>query len=435
MKSRISRRRFLSGTAAAVAAPLVIPAHAVGLDANVAPSERIGLGFIGAGQMNSSHMRGFHGYKDVKVVAVCDVNAQKRKVARETVEARYAQDAGQSSYQGCADYNDFRDLIADKNVDAVVVATPDHWHTVPALAALRAGKDVYLEKPMTLTIQEGRVLADEVKRTGRVFQHGTQQRSRSDFNRAMELVRNGRIGKLQRIEAGTAPGLSTGDHPEEPVPEWFDYDLWLGQAPLAPYCSARCQGERVWVHISDYSGGQVTAWGVHHLDVVQWAMDTDMTGPVEVEGTGVFPESGLYDTVLTWQVDLRYANGITVAFADTKKFPHGVKLIGDEGWIFVNRSRMNAEPAGILDSVIGPNEIHLQTSRDHRRDFIDCIKSRRETVCPAEMAHRSTTTCHLTNICLLLGRKVRWDPQKEHFLDDPEADRLLQRSMRPPWRL
>lgn len=432
---RTTRRGFLKTGALAVGAPWVLPPSSMGLEAKQAPSNRIGLGFIGLGAMNSGHIGRYLGHPDVQIVAGCDPWAHKREAAQQRIHSRYADQFGVGSYRGCTVYNDFRDLIHDRNVDAVVIATPDHWHTIPALAAVRAGKDVYLEKPMTLTIEEGRVLADAVEQTGQIFQHGAQQRSHWDFGRAVELVRNGRIGRLRTIEVGIHAGAATEDHPEEPVPEGFDYSLWLGQAPLAPYCPARCVGVRPWILIRDYSGGRITSWGSHHLDIAHWAMDADFTGPIEIEGTGAFPEGGLYNTALTWRIVLRYANGVTVVFTDNIQQPQGIKFIGDKGWIFVSRTEIKAEPSGILRSTIGADELHLQTSRDHQQNFIDCIKSRAKTVSPAEIAHRSVTACHLTNICLQLGRKVSWDPQNERFVNDPEADKFISREMRKPWRL
>ena len=359
----------------------------------------------------------------------------KRVANQERVNANYAQQLNKGSYNGCKAYNDFRDLIKDPNVDAVVIATPDHWHTIPALTAIRAGKDVYLEKPMTLTIHEGRVLSDAVRQTGRVFQHGTQQRSEGEFGRAVELVRNGRIGDLKAVEVGIHAGPVSKIFPEEPIPKDFDYDLWLGQAPQAPYCSARCKGIRPWIYIRDYSGGRITSWGSHHLDIAHWGLGADLTGPVELEGAGVFPTEGLYNTACTWRVEMRYANGVKVLFTDNRQNPQGIKFIGDEGWIFVNRTKIEAEPAGLLSSVVGPNELHLQTSRDHFQNFVECIKTRTEPVASAEIAHRTTTACHLANICLELGRTLRWDPQNERFLDDLEADELIVRTMRQPWQL
>ncbi len=431
----ITRRGFFKAGAFAVGAPWVIPSSAIGLEEKVAPSNRIGLGFIGLGAMNSGHIGRFLVHRDVQIVGGCDPWTHKRETAKDRINSRYADILGKGVYQGCTVYNDFRELIQHSDIDAVVIATPDHWHTIPALTAVRAGKDVYLEKPMTLTIEEGRVLADAVKKNARVFQHGAQQRSHWDFGRAVELVRNGRIGQLKTIEVGIHAGATSSKCQEEPLPEGFDYDLWLGQAPLAPYCSTRCVGVRPWICIRDYSGGRITSWGSHHLDIAHWAMDADYSGPIEIEGSGVFPESGLYDTVLTWSVTLRYANGVKVLFTDNIKQPQGIKFIGDEGWIFVNRSEIKANPSKILDSRIGDNELQLQTSRDHHQNFIDCIKSRDETVSPAEIAHRSTTACHLTNICLWLERKINWDPKKERFVNDPEADQFISRKMRKPWHL
>ena len=351
------------------------------------------------------------------------------------MEKHYGQQTRSGTYTGCTAYNDFRELIADKNVDAVVIAVPDHWHTIPAIEAARAGKDVYLEKPMTLTHEEGRALADVVKRYDRVFQHGTQQRSGRRFRRAAQLARSGRLGKLHTVEVGVYGGRATGYHAPQPVPEGFDFPLWLGQAPWAPFTAARCVGVRPWMCISDYSGGLVTGWGIHHIDSAHWGMGTDDTGPIEIEGEGVFPADGLYDTVLTWRLECRYANGMRMIFTDHQKNPQGIKFIGTDGWVFVNRQTLEAEPASLLESPVDPSEAQLYHSNSHHGNFLECIRTRKETICPAELAHRSTSVCHLVNICLQVGRKVRWNPAKERFVNDPEADRLLSRAMRSPWHL
>jgi predicted dehydrogenase len=369
------------------------------------------------------------------VAAVCDVMANKRTAFQQRVEQHYAQQRAKGTYSGCAGYNDFRDLIADKNVDAVVIGVPDHWHTVPALRAAEAGKDVYLEKPMTLTIEEGQALVETMRRYGRVFQHGTQQRSDWKFRFAAELARNERIGKLHTIEVGSPGGAATGTPPVEPVPPGFDYDLWLGQAPWAPYTTLRCLNAATWIFIQDYAGGHVTGWGIHHVDCAHWGMGTDDTGPVEVEGTGVFPRDGLYDSAITWKVECRYANGLKMVYGDESQVAHGVKFIGTEGWVYVHRGAIQTEPKSLLSTVIRPNEIHLYESPDHHANFLRCIRTRERTICPVEVAHRSITVCHLTNICLWLGRRVKWNPETEHFVNDPEAERHISRAMRSPWHL
>jgi len=436
MRTSLTRRGLLRGAAAALAAPWIIRSSALGAGATVAPSNRVGLGFIGAGNINANfHIPWFLGAPDAQVAAVCDVMADKRQALQQRADQHYAQHLPKGTYKGCAAYNDFRDLIADGNVDAVVIGVPDHWHTIPALRAAEAGKDVYLEKPSTLTIREGQALVETVKRYGRVFQHGTQQRSDWKFRFAAELARNERIGKLHTIEVGSPGGAATGIHPPAPVPPGFDYDFWLGQAPPAPYTPLRCRDAATWIFIQDYAGGHVTGWGIHHVDCAHWGMGTDDTGPVEVEGTGTFPKDGLYDSAVAWKVECRYANGLKMIYADEHQVAHGVKYIGTDGWVYVHRGAIDAQPKSLLQSAIRPNEIHLYESSDHHRNFLDCIKTRARTICPVEVAHRSTVVCHLTNICLWLGRKVRWDPQKEQFVNDPEAERFTSRAMRGPWHL
>jgi predicted dehydrogenase len=436
MNDSLSRRRFLKTAAGAVAVPWLVPSSALGLSATVAPSNRINLGFIGTGNMNNAHITGYLTRNDVQIVAVCDPMSDRREPTRQRIDQHYGRQFPKGDYQGCAAFNDFRDLIADKNVDAVSIAVPDHWHVIPALAAARAGKDVYLEKPSTLTIEEGQVLVRTIRRYGRVFQHGTQQRSDANFRFAAELVRNGRIGQLHTILVGSPPGAATGYHAPEPVPPGFDYELWLGPAPWAPYCPIRVRDAATWIFISDYAGGHVTGWGIHHVDCAQWGMGTDGTGPTEIEGSGTFPSDGLFDQALTWKVECRYANGLKMIYGDNDSVGQGgVKYIGTEGWVHVDRGVLEAEPKGLLNTVIGPDEIHLCKSFDHHENFLHCVRSRGETICPVEVAHRSTTICHLTNICLWLGRKVRWNPDLEQFVDDPEAERYFSRAQRSPWHL
>jgi len=421
MSRAFTRRRFLAGTAAAIAAPYVIPSAALGLGPEPAPSNRIGLGAIGLGQRNSSGRLAAGGV--AQVTAVCDVVREKREGTQKRIG------------KGCKAYSDFRDVIADPNVDALVIATPEHWHVIPAVMAAKAGKDAYVEKPLGLTIHEGRVLVATFERYEAVFQHGAQLR-RSGANRhAVELILNGRIGKVHTVEVGSRGGSYCAWEKPEPVPEGLDYDLFLGQAPWAPYCPHRVgvRGGRPWTFIHDYAGGFVTAAGIHYIDLAQLGMGTDDTGPVEAEGEGVYPKDGLFDTPLTWRVEYRYANGVKLIYTDNRKCAEGAKFIGTEGWIHVGTGKPRAEPASVLDSEIAPGEVRLPPASGH--GFIDCIRSREQTSCPPEAAHRSTTVCHLANICMLLGRKVRWDPQKERFIDDPEADRMLCRTMRSPWRL
>lgn len=422
MSRSLTRRRFFVGAAAAAAAPYVVPAAALGLAGTTAPSERIGLGAMGLGGRNGSGQLAVN--SGSQVVAVCDVVEEKREATRQRIG------------KGCKAYNDFRDMIADPNVDALTIATPEHWHVIPAVYAAKAGKDAYVEKPLSLTIHEGRVLVETFKRYRAVFQHGTQMRRSGDYRHAAELVLNGRIGKVHTVEVGSRGGSYCPCEKPEPAPKGLDYDMWLGQAPWAPYSPNRVgvKGGRPWTFIRDYAGGFVTAAGIHLLDLGQMGiMGADQTGPVEAQGKGVYPDDGLFDTPLTWRVEFRYADGLKMTFTNNQQNAEGAKFIGTEGWVHIGSGPPRAEPASLLTSQIGPNEHRLPEI--DARDFIDCVRNRADTSGPAEAAHRSTTLGHLANICMLLGRKVRWDPKNEQFIDDPEANRMIARTMRSPWRL
>ena len=426
-RARSTRRGFLTrmgaAAAAAAAAPYFVRPSAMGLGATVAPSERITVGIIGAG----ARMGGIAGElghrKDAQRVAVCDVYAPSRERMRRAMKLKPADS-----------YNDFRELTARDDIDAVAIAVPDHWHVLTALWAIRAGKDVYLEKPLSNTIAEGRALADAVKRYGAVFQHGTQLRSIGGVRLACELVRNGRIGELKVVKVGSPPGGATGHHPPQPVPEGLDYDLWLGPAPWAPFTRSRVFGHG-WYFISDYSqAGWVAGHAVHDMDLAHWGMGTELTGPVSVEGRGVFPKDGLYDTVTTYRLEYEYPGGLRVILADTSKHAHGVRFEGTKGWVFTRYDCL-AEPRSLIRSVIGPDETHLYRSPGHVRNWLDCIKTRRPTIAPAEVAHRSCSASLIGGIALKLQRKLRWDAKAERFIDDDEANKLLHYAMRPPWRL
>jgi len=436
MKSRqqSGRREFLKRTltfaGGALAGPFIIPASALGSQGVPAPGNRVNAACVGVGGMGNANMRSFLGETTVQMVAVCDVDARLRLGARDAVDRYYARRSESGEYKGCRDYNDFRDMLAKEDLDIVIVSTPDHWHTLVSLAAVRAGKDVYCEKPLTLTIAEGRVLADEVKRCGRVFQTGSQQRSSWEFRYACELVRNGRIGKLHTIRVRVPGGRTATDQPVMPVPDGFDYDLWLGQAPWAPYTDLRCHYN--FRFIRDYSGGQLTNFGAHNLDIAQWGHGSDDSGPVEVVGEGEYPKGGLYNVPLKLRLEYTYSDGVKVICQTSGA---DVRFEGSEGWVYVARGRLDAEPKSLFTSVIGPGEIHLYNSRSHRGNFLDCMRSRRETVATAEIGHRTVSMSHLGNIAMLLGRKLKWDPVNERFAGDPEANRFISRPMRSPWRL
>ncbi|MHC4659266.1 MAG: Gfo/Idh/MocA family protein [Planctomycetota bacterium] len=442
-KGKINRRQFL-GKAAAVAAgaiafPYIVPSSALGKGGRIAPSSRIVMGCIGMGTQGTGNMRAFLGQEDVQVAAVCDVRESQLQKAKNIVDRHYGD-------KGCTTYNDFRELIARKDIDAVSIAPPDHWHVLIGLEAARNGKDMYFEKPVGLSVTHSKALRDAVNRYGVVFQFGTQQRSSNNFRFGCELVRNGRIGKLHTILVGVPPGISYPNQPTQPVPDGFDYDMWLGPAPWAPYTYQRCRpfdsnenvnwGYGIWYHIYDYCLGMPANWGVHHLDIAQWGNGTENSGPVEVEGTGVFPRDGLANCLLTWDVRMKYANGVTMRYADNAKIKQGIKFEGTDGWVFVRRGNyIETQPKSLLKSVISPNEIHLVKSKGHHRNFLDAVRTRGKTICPIEGAVRSDTLCHLNDIATRLERKLRWNPQKEQFVNDSEANRMLKRSMRSPWHL
>jgi predicted dehydrogenase len=429
----LTRRALLKGaSAAAIIGPYVVSTNARGAGNRPAPSNRITMGAIGVGGMGTGDLNGFLGKSEVQVLAVCDVDKAHRDKAKQIVDRKY----GNTS---CMDYDDFREIIRRTDIQAVMIATPDHWHAIPVILAARAGKDIHCQKPLSLTIREGRAMSDAVRRAGIVFQTGSQQRSDRKFRFACELVRNGRLGKLQTMEVGLPTGSPGKNEQPQPPPAGFDYDFWLGQAPYTPYTADRTHWSFRW--ILDYSGGQVTDWGAHHCDIAQWGNGTSYTGPVEVEGKGNFPSDGIWNTAVTYRFVCTYASGAKMIVADGSpqadgaKFPNGIRFVGTEGWVFVSRGKIDSEPKSLLTSAIGPDEIHLYESNDHKGNFLDCVKTRGETIAPIENAHRSITIAHLGNIAMLLGRKVRWNPDTEQFVGDAEADRMLSRAMRAPWHL
>ncbi len=421
-----SRRSFLKSSAAvssALALPAIVPSSVFGANA---PSNKIPVGCIGIGKQGSGLMGSFvgKGKGDSVVIAACDVDAERLESAR----VRAGLDK-----KSC--YNDFRELIARKDIDAVAISTPDHWHALMSVAAIKSGKDVYCEKPLTLTIAEGRALANASRRYGRVVQTGSQQRSSELFRRACELVRNGRIGKLHTVKVDI-PGVNRKnpmDWKPEPVPEGFDYNMWLGQATDAPYHPMRCHYS--FRFILDYSGGQMTNWGAHYLDIAQWGIGADDSGPLEIEGKGEFPKGGLFTTAEKADIVYTYANNVKLILNQRKGNNGNARFEGTEGWISVNRKRIDAEPKSLLTDKIKPNELHLYKSNDHKQNFLDCIKTRNQPVANAEIGHRSASVCHLGNIAMLAVRKLKWDPKAEQFIGDAEANSMVSRVMRSPWHL
>jgi len=434
-KKNLSRRQFLgdvAGVSAAVAGfPYIVSSSALGADGAVAPSERIVMGCIGVGSQGTGNMRGFLSKKDAQVVAICDVDQGHRDAAKRFVDRQYKN-------TDCQTYADFRELIARTDIDALSLAMPDHWHSIPVVMAARAGKDMYSEKPLARTIHEAKVMRDTVNRYGRIWQTGSWQRSVANFRHGAELVRNGRIGKVTRVEVGLPTGGGGELRPVQPVPEGLDWDFWLGPAPWRPYTGFGRQGPHWdWRWVMDYSGGQLTDWAGHHIDIAHWGLGLDDTGPIEIEGKGVYPKDGIYDVPTEYKFTCKYADGLELIVANDRQVPKGMGAVwyGEKGWIHVDRGRQATEPASLWNETIGPNENRLYESRDHQQNFLDCVKSREKTITPIEVACRSISVGLLGEIAMLLGRKVQWDPQKEVFANDDEANRLLWRPMRAPWHL
>ncbi|MHC4143836.1 MAG: Gfo/Idh/MocA family protein [Planctomycetota bacterium] len=425
-KGLTTRRQFLKVAAttsgAALALPAIVPASVFGAGA---PSNRIVMGAIGVGSQGTGDMRGFLSKSEVQMVAVCDVDKKHRENAKKIVDQKYGN-------TDCKAYLDFRELIGRGDLDAVQLALPDQWHAIPSIEAARAGLDIHGQKPLARSIREGRAICDAVNRYGRVWQTGSQQRSDFKFRRACELVRNGRIGKILKIEVGLPTGGGTDVKPVVEIPDGLNWDLWLGPAPYVPY---RGVVHWNWRWIMDYSGGQLTDWAGHHIDIAHWGMGWDRTGPVEIEGKGNYPSEGLYNVATEYKFTCKYADGRVMTAANNQQLTQGAKWYGETGWIHVNRGGLRASDEKILREEIGPNETRLYESRDHKQNFLDCVKSRRLTICPVEVGHRSISVALLGEIAMLTGRKIKWDPETEQIAGDAEASALLGRSYREPWVL
>ncbi|MDW7761518.1 MAG: Gfo/Idh/MocA family oxidoreductase [Acidobacteriota bacterium] len=432
----MKRRKFLKTAALAAAGaagfPAIVPASALGKDGAVAPSNRIVMAGIGFGMQGPGNMRSFLEKNEVQWVAVCDIDKEPLAMAKRIVDSMY----GSTS---CATYHDFRDLYARDDLDAVSIAVPDHWHAILSIAALRAGLDVFGEKPLTHSLREGQALCAAVKRYGRVWQTGSWQRSVENFHQACELVRNGRLGRIMRIEVGLPSGHydfagTFGEEDLVPPPPNLDYDFWVGPAPWQPYCKARVHMN--WRWNMDFGGGQLMDWVGHHVDIAHWGMGWDDTGPVSVEGTAEFPTSGIYNSPTRYRVEAVYADGTPMIIAGGHPdIWSGTKWIGERGWIWVDRGEFECEPAGLKRETVGPEEIRLEKSRDHAGNFLDGIRSRRPTITPCTAAHRSASVGHLAVAAIAAGRKIRWDPASETLIGDPGVERLLARAYRKPWQL
>lgn len=445
-RKAMTRRSFLkktgAGAGAALAAPTIVPSSSLGAGEKAAPSNRITVGLIGVGrQVIYINLKSFVQAPDVQVVALCDVDRWRLDLTNDRVTSIYGTKMRSGKFSDVPRYTDFREVLARKDIDAVMISTPDHWHVPMSVAAVKAGKDVCCEKPLTRSIAEGRLLSDLVTKHKRVFRTDSEFRSLNVFHRACELVRNGRIGKLHTIRSGVPLDKFTSPpHVDMPVPEELDYEKWLGPAPKAPYTEQRVHQRRGyerpgWMRIRDYCDGMVTNWGTHLNDIAQWGNNTDRTGPVEVQGRGTYPPAGSMWNVLTeFEVHYRYANGVRLIYKTEKPY---VRFEGTEGWVQANfgGEGLQAEPTSILGAEIGPNEIHLPF-KNEKRDFIDCVKTRGQTLEDAEVGHRTTSLCHLGQIAVQVSGKLEWDPAAERFRNSDAANKLLSNPPgRAPWAL
>ena len=454
-KMNVSRRQFVAGLGAAAVAPYIIPATALG-KGRPAPSTRINVGIIGYGTMASDNIGNFLHDERVQVVSVADCNKESglygysaerqggREPCRRRVNEFYAQKLNKPDYDSCKAYADFRELLDKDALDAVVISTPDHWHGIQTVMAASKGLHIYGQKPMSLCITQGRLMADTVKKNNVSFQVGSQQRSDNYFRMACEFIRNGRLGKLERIEVGLPGGRSLfgkkgADASMEPLasaPAHLDFDMWLGPAKKRPFVPA-LHNPMSWRENLDYSGGMITDWGAHHLDIVQWALGKDDSGPVAIENlkSDLPAPDAVFNTASDYSFEVVYAEGTRVFVSN--RFPNGVRFIGEGGKeLFVTRGKLETTPAELIREKIKDDEIKLYVSGSHERNLIDCIYSGEPTITTCEIGHRSISIAHLANIGLRLGRtKVQWDPAKEMFINDPDADKLKTTPMQGNWTL
>ncbi|MCX7818665.1 MAG: Gfo/Idh/MocA family oxidoreductase [Kiritimatiellae bacterium] len=436
MTSPVWSRRAALRALGALAAPSIVPCRVLGRGGAVAPSERIGIAVIGAGERGRGHVQEFGGFPETRIAAICDVDIQKARSLRDwaTVQRRVEAD--------CAVTQDFRELIGHPDVDAVAIAAPEHWHAFIAIAAMRAGRDVYCEKALARTVAEGRAICTTVRETGRVLQSGMQQRSDPRFRFACELALNGHLGRLHTVTVAVPGGhlrLREGVRalhlPVAPPPPTLDYDLWLGPAPMKPHRQGICS--YYWYFFSDYCAGWMQSWGVHHLDIALWGAPSLGRDRIAVEGTAVFLEEGDPDVPFGWDITVTAADGLRLRFYDDSRSPygHGVRFEGDRGWVHVVRGAIRAEPAALLETVIRPDQTRLRVSTHHIGDFLQCIRTRREPVAPAEACQAATTLSLVCDIAARCGRRLTWDWNTERFVGDPSADRHLARAPRAPWTL
>jgi predicted dehydrogenase len=435
--------------------PTIVPSSVFGKNA---PSNRINIGQIGCGRIARTHdlVETFK-YDQAHIMAVADVDRTRLQGGKQMIEGWYAKKTGKENYVDVKTYDDYHELLANKDVDAVMISTPDHWHAQPAIEAALAGKHIYLQKPTSLTIEEGRQMSDAIRKAGVTFQLGSQQRSMNpwpQFKKACELVRNGRIGKLHTVHIGLPSDPAGGNTTEMPIPEGLNYDMWLGSTPYVYYTLDRVHSQTDpnsrpgWLRSEQFGAGMITGWGVHHIDIAHWGMNTELTGPIELEATAEFPQNGLWTVHGNYEANLKYANGVNMLLSS--KNPNGIRFEGSNGWIFVSRGDVgvtSSDPASgakenkafqasdpkILSSAIGANEIHLYESPEQHGNWLDCIKSKKPTISPAEVAHRSCSACLLAYAAMKTPGKLYWDPAKEIFKNNVEANKLLSRPQRYPY--
>jgi len=450
--TRRASLKAAAGLAATVGFPTIIPASVLGQNA---PSKTIQLGQIGFGRIGKSmDVPGLLACKGSRYIALSDLDTHRMALGKRFIDEAYAK---KKTSVSLSLHQDFRELLARPDIDAVAISTPDHWHSQIAVEAAFAGKDIYMQKPASLTIAEGRLFSNAVRENKRVFLLGSQQRSTAQFHRACELVRNGRLGKVTRIEIGLPGDPAGGRLDEMPVPSNLNYEMWLGSTPQVYYTEDRVHKQNDpdlssrpgWLRCEQFGAGMITGWGSHHLDIAHWAMGWEATGPVAIEGKGAFHTGGLWNVHGDYDVTLTYADGTAVRVWD--KFPNGVRFIGDKGWIFVSRGAakmtasdptapgkalkaLDASDPHLLEGEIGANEVHLyKNAGTHHQNWIDCIRSRADAIVTAETAHRSCSACLLAHIGMKLGRKLTWDPTAERFVNDAAADAMLAREERAPY--
>jgi len=426
------RRKFLAG-AAAVAVPYFVPATVLGAAGRTPPSDRLRTGHIGLGGQGSGHLGGFAGNPAAQVMAVCDPFELKRTAAKQRVEDRYADQLGRGTYQGCDAYADFRDLVTRDDIDAVVIASPEFWHALHSVWAMRNGKDVFCEKAMTLTAYESQVVRETVRRHGRVFQLGTQQRSDRNFRFAAELALNGYLGQLHTVKVAVPGGRALPVAQPAPVPANLDYEMWLGPAPAKPYNEIQCSYN--WYFVYDYCIGWIGSWGVHHIDSALWGAPEFCRNKIDIHGTAVFPPAGLANTSISWRVEAAADNGVRMIFTDDGGQPHGVRFEGDQGWVHVVRGGIQAEPASLLKLTLRPGDRHLYESNNHPGNWMECIRTRRDPVSDVDAGFAATVLTIVADIATRTGRRMTWDWKTEQFVNDEAANAMLRRPMRSPWVL